>query len=312
MIHTGIVGSVAAIGRDVQAVNAIFDARVSGCWATGMDKRMAVNLDTGKIVSHVDEIIHATDALIIAGTDAFSHSLAVHALRHSRHVLLNPALVTSVPEALLLTKTAREAHAILMSGRAGEHDIRELLSALPRTAGFSLVEYNRAYTLADPSRPRNIRAAIQADIEIIVRLMRTHIISIKAKGMCMISDEPEIVNARFEFDNGSVLNYTCNLVSAQPDFLVNIMGMNRILKYNFMTSELSSWAPKKNPDQEIPDMDETHRLMTGNPRSEEIRDFYDHIRSDHAFLSLGDNGFEPLVIADRIYEKVMKSFIHCA
>jgi len=311
MIHTGIVGSVAAIGRDVQAVSTIFDARVSGCWVTGTDNRSAVNIETGETVSQADEIIQTTDALIIAGTDAFSHSLAVHALRHSRHVLLNPVLVTSVPEALLLTKTAREAHAILMSGRAGEHDIRELLAALPRTAAFSLVEYNRAYTLADPARPPNIKAAMQADIEIIVRLMRTHIISIKAKGMCMISNEPEIVNARFEFDNGSVLNYTCNLVSAQPDFLVNIMGMNRILKYDFLASELTSWVPKRSSGQEIPDFVEKHRVSTGNTRSEEIRDFYDHIRSEHAFLSLGDNGFESLVIADRIYEKVMKSLIHC-
>jgi predicted dehydrogenase len=53
------------------------------------------------------------------------------------------------------------------------------------------------------------------DIDIILKLVNTNVKSIHASGVPIISDSPDIANARLEFDNGCVANVTASRLSVK-------------------------------------------------------------------------------------------------
>jgi len=170
-----------------------------------------------------------------------------------------------------------------------------------------LQHYNK---LSTPVKQNSISEALLADLEVINSLVNKRIVSVKAKGLGMLSAYPEIINARFEFDNGCAVNYTCNLVAAHNKFVVTIVLKNRIIKYNFLAHRLTSWLvnPISN-DEENPILTESSLISISDSLCNELADFFNLIQTGSALIAQNDNGFEPYFMADRILEKVRKTFI---
>ena len=85
-----------------------------------------------------------------------------------------------------------------------------------------------------------------------------------------------------------------------------------ILKYNFITHELTNWFIHRiNNQDENPILTESRRVEHTDLLATELSDFLNNIHSDQAFLSLRDSGFEAFLLADRILEKVMKTLVRC-
>lgn len=51
------------------------------------------------------------------------------------------------------------------------------------------------------------------DIDIILSVVRSKVKSVSASGVSVISDTPDIANARIEFENGCVANLTASRIS---------------------------------------------------------------------------------------------------
>ena len=51
------------------------------------------------------------------------------------------------------------------------------------------------------------------DIDIILKIVNSKVKEINATGVSIVSDTPDIANARIEFENGSVANLTASRVS---------------------------------------------------------------------------------------------------
>jgi|GEM_PF-2316492 len=310
MIQVGIVGSSAAIRRHTQAMHKIQDIRITGRWIAGSEAGPVSDADTGKPCSSAGELIGTADALVIDGCGDYCSDLAIAALRAARHVFLHSSSVRSVNEAYQLLKLAREAGVILRAGKTGNYNTRGLLEALGDKADINMIELQHYYRIA--TGHSHMPQALLADLEVITSLLKARVISIKAKGICMIASQPDILNARLEFDNGCAVNYNCNLVAAQSEFLGTFVLKNRILKYNFITGEVTSWFLQQPDGGEDPLFIQRHRVENTDTLTGELTDFFGLIRADHAFLSMYDSGFEPYVLAERILEKVMKTLVRCS
>ena len=313
MINVGIVGSLSAINRHTNALGKIQDIRIMGRWITGGSTESLQESDTGLYCTDPETILDNTDALIISGTGNFCSQLAVAALRNARHLFLYPSVVRSVTEAYQLIKLAREANVILKCGRTGNISVRDLIGVLPDIKDISLLELQHYRKIMSSGRTKSIAEELLGDIEIINNLIRARNISIKAKGLCMLSSQPDIINARLEFDNGCAVNYNCNLVAAQSDFFITIVVKNKILKYNFLTNEFTGWHLHRHHNlNESPIFIESIQVEQSDPLEGDLSDFFTLIFSGPAFLSINDSGFESYVLVDRILEKVMKTLIQCA
>ncbi len=203
---------------------------------------------------------------------------------------------------------------ILRAGRTGNDNVKNLLRALPDITEINMIELQHDYQAnGNHTGVRNMFDALLADLEVINSLVKARVISIKAKGICMLASEADIVSARLEFDNGCAVNYNCNLVAAQNGFTGTLVLKNRILKYNFSSGELSSWfVQHQSAPVRTPFFLENMRVEKTDSLTGELADFIDLIRSGPAFLSMNDNGFEPYMLTDRILEKVMKTLVRCS
>jgi hypothetical protein len=310
MINVGIVGTFSAINRHVNALGKIHDILITGRWITNGGQESALNSETGIECKDPEKLLEKSDVLVITEVGNFCFRLAVTALRMARHVFVYPTIVSSVNEASQLIKLAREANVILKAGKTGKTDFRGLLQSIHDYSGISMIELQHYHKLSASGKQNSISEALLTDLEIINSLIFKRIVSIKAKGLSMLSSYPEIINARFEFDNGCAVNYTCNLVAAYNKFLGTIVIQNRILKYNFLTHKLTSWfVHPTNNNEENPIFTESGHVAVSDSLSNELIDFFNLIRTRPALISQNENGFEPYFLTDRILEKVKKTFI---
>lgn len=313
MINVGIAGSFSAITGHTFALNKMQDIRISGRWISSGYSETAQNLETGMVCSDPEIIIGKADVMIITDTGNLCNLLAEIALRKAKPVFLYPSVIRSINEVHQLIKLAREANVILKCGRTGKTGINGLLKAMPDIDAIGIVELQHYIKIADSNGSYGISDTLLGDIEIINSLIRARNTSIKAKGLCMLSTQPEIVNARLEFDNGSAVNYNCNLVAAQNEHLITIVLRNSILKYSFITNELTEWHLHRTINQnESPIFIENIQVERSDYLFDDLSGFFSLIRSGPAFLSIYENGFESFVLADRIMEKVMKTLIQYA
>jgi predicted dehydrogenase len=314
MLNVGIVGSLAAIERHANALTRIQDIRITGRWITDGVQGSATDAESGVTCMTPSQVIGHADALIIAAGGTFCGQVAISALRSARHVFIYPFIIQTVAEATQLNKLAREANVILRAGRTGNDNVKNLLRALPDATEINMIELQHDYQArVNHTVARNMFDALLADLEVINSLVKARVISIKAKGLCMLASEPDIVSARLEFDNGCAVNYNCNLVAAQNGFTGTLVLKNRILKYNFGSGELSSWfVQHQSAPVKTPFFLENMRVEKTDSLTSELADFFDLIRSGPAFLSMNDNGFEPYILTDRILEKVMKTLVRCS
>jgi hypothetical protein len=310
MIKVGIVGSFSAINTHVNALGKIHDILITGRWFTNDSQESVHNPETSSEYKNPENLLENSDVLIITEAGGFCFRLAVSALRMARHVFVYPAIVGSANEASQLIKLAREANVVLKAGKTGRTDIRGLLQAIYDHSGISMIELQHYHKLSASGKQNSISEALLADLEVINSLIYKRIVSIKAKGLSMLNSYPEIINARFEFDNGCAVNYTCNLVAAHNKFLATIVLKNRILEYNFITHKLTSWlVHPTNNNEENPILIESLHIATSDSLSNELADFINLIQTRPALISQNENGFEPYFMADRILEKVKKTFI---
>jgi hypothetical protein len=313
MINVGITGTFSAITRHTHVLNKMSDIRITGRWITSGVKDAAIDLESGIACADPELIIGKADVIIITDNGSYSNHLASVALRKARHVFLYPSVVRSINEVYQFIKLAREANVILQCGRTGKAGINGLLNVIPDINAIGIIELRHGIKFSKSTLSNGIPNILLGDIEIVNNLVHARNISIKAKGLGMLSPQPEIINARLEFDNGCAVNYYCNMLAAQNEHFITLVLKDSILKYNFINHELTGSYLKRSINQnENPIFIENIQVERTDCLCDDLSGFFNLIRSGAAFLSIYDNGFESLVLTDRIHEKVLKTLVQYA
>jgi hypothetical protein len=310
-MKVGIAGSFSAINRHVGVLEKIKDVAIAGKWSVNGQPDRAVELDTGNML-YPEEIIEKTDSVIITDPGDFYLNLATTALRKARHVFLYSSVINTVNDASQLIKLGSEANVILKCGTTGKNGINGLIRYISDLKNISMIELHHSFRHTGSNQPA-IQEILLADMEIISRLIHARNTSVKAKGACLLSSQPEVINARLEFDNGISVNYFCNLVASHNQHHITLVMKESILNYNLLANEISGW--RKNHSlvlDETPIFIENTPIETSNYLFDDLSAFFSVIQSGSAFLSIYDNGFESFMLTDRILEKVSKTLVQFA
>ena len=166
-----------------------------------------------KSFASIDELIDAVDAVDIVTPTVSHFECASAALRKSKHVFIEKPLTTSLNEAKSLIALAKEANVKVQVGHV-ERFNPAFLAALPYFNNPMFIETHR---LAE-FNPRGTDVPVILDlmihdIDIILSVVKSGIKKISASGVSVVSDTPDIANARIEFDNGCVANLTASRIS---------------------------------------------------------------------------------------------------
>jgi len=163
--------------------------------------------------SEVDSLLDEVDVIDIV-TPTISHfELGKKALEKGLHIFLEKPITATVEEANELVSLAKAKGVLGMVGQV-ERFNPALMAANPYINTPMFIETHR---LAE-FNPRGTDVSVVLDlmihdIDAILSVVQSKVIDVQASGVSIISETPDIANARLRFENGCVANLTASRIS---------------------------------------------------------------------------------------------------
>lgn len=161
----------------------------------------------------IDELIQAVDVIDIV-TPTLSHfDCAKKAIEAGKHVFLEKPITTTVAEAEAIIKLAEENNVLGQVGHV-ERFNPAFVAVRSKIENPMFIETHR---LAE-FNPRGTDVPVVLDLMIhdldaILSVVHSPVKHVSASGVSVLSESPDIANARIEFENGCVANVTASRIS---------------------------------------------------------------------------------------------------
>lgn len=161
----------------------------------------------------ISELIAAVDVVDIVTPTLSHHDCAVEAIKAGKHIFIEKPISNTVAEAEEIIALAKEYN---VKGQVGhvERFNPAFTSVKDKIENPMFIETHR---LAE-FNPRGTDVPVVLDlmihdIDAILSVVKSKVKSVNASGVAVISDSPDISNARIEFENGCVANVTSSRIS---------------------------------------------------------------------------------------------------
>lgn len=272
-----------------------------------------------KRIDTVQDLLDQVDCVDIVTPTLAHFDMASQALRKSKHVFIEKPVTETVEEARSLMGLAREANVKVQVGHV-ERFNPAFQAALPYFNKPMFIETHRLAQF----NPRGTDVPVVLDLmihdlDIILSVVKSGIKRISASGVAVVSDTPDITNARIEFDNGCVANLTASRISMKNMRKSRFFQKDAYIGVDFLTKELEvvrmeDVQGEPNPLDIIFDMGEgkpVKKIFFDKPDigeinaiKEELRTFYNSIVNDSTPLVSLEDGFLALDVAQKILDKL--------
>ncbi|MFN5149473.1 MAG: Gfo/Idh/MocA family oxidoreductase [Flavobacteriia bacterium] len=272
-----------------------------------------------KRFENVQDLLDAVDCVDIV-TPTLSHfELASQALRKSKHVFIEKPVTETVEEARMLMGLAREADVKVQVGHV-ERFNPAFQAAVPYFNKPMFIETHRLAQF----NPRGTDVPVVLDLmihdlDIILSVVRSGIKRISASGVAVVSDTPDITNARIEFDNGCVANLTASRISMKNMRKSRFFQKDAYISVDFLTKELEVVRLEDIQGEPTP-FDVVFDLGEGKPIKkvyfdkpeigatnaikEELQTFCSAIMNDSIPIVPIEDGYTALDVAHKILDKL--------
>tara|TARA_R110001583_G_scaffold192354_1_gene358733 strand:+ start:2696 stop:3685 length:990 start_codon:yes stop_codon:yes gene_type:complete len=161
----------------------------------------------------IQELIDAVDVVDIV-TPTLSHfDCAKEAIEKGKHIFVEKPITKTVAEAEELIKLSKKFN---VKGQVGH--VERFNPAFTAVKGsITNPMFIETHRLAE-FNPRGTDVPVVLDlmihdIDIILSVVKSKVKSVNASGVSVISETPDIANARIEFENGCVANLTASRIS---------------------------------------------------------------------------------------------------
>lgn len=270
----------------------------------------------------IQSLLEAVDCIDIV-TPTLSHfDCASQALRKSKHVFIEKPVTETVDEAKMLMELAREADVKVQVGHV-ERFNPAFQSCIPYINKPMFIETHRLAQF----NPRGTDVPVVLDlmihdIDIILSVVKSGVKRISASGVAVVSDTPDITNARIEFDNGCVANLTASRISMKNMRKSRFFQKDAYIGVDFLSKELE--VVRMEDVQGVPDpldivfdpgegkkvkkiLFDKPELEATNAIKEELRTFGEAIANDTATVVSLEDGFRALDVAQQVLDKLKMS-----
>ncbi len=166
-----------------------------------------------KNFSTINSLIHAVDVIDIVTPTLSHYKCAKVAIKSGKHVFIEKPISNTIEEAKEIITLANEYG---VKGQVGHVErfnpafiaTKEMIENPMFIETHRLAEFNPRGT----DVPVVLDLMIH-DIDVILSVVQSKVKNISASGVSVISDTPDIANARIEFENGCVANLTASRIS---------------------------------------------------------------------------------------------------
>ena len=268
------------------------------------------------VFESIEELINAVDVVDIVTPTLNHYECAKNAIKKGKHIFIEKPITKTVVEAEKLRDLVMQ------------HNVRGQVGHVERfNPAFTAVKNNikdpmfiEAHRLSE-FNPRGTDVPVVLDlmihdIDIILSVVNSKVKNINASGVTVISDTPDIANARLEFENGCVANLTASRISMKNMRKSRFFQKNAYISVDFLEKKCEVVKMKdvpKNPDEFAMILQNAEgikkqiyfdnpTITNNNAILDELNSFADSINNNSTPIVSLQQGTEALRIAHQIID----------
>lgn len=270
-----------------------------------------------KAFDSLSELIDASDCIDIVSPTVYHYEIAKECISKGKHLFIEKPLTELTAQAAELVKLAKEYGVKVQVGHVERYNpaIRSLknINFKPKfIEGHRLAVFN----------PRGTDVSVVLDlmihdIDIVLSMIKDNIKDVRANGVSIVSNTPDICNARIEFEGGAVANLTASRISMKNMRKIRIFQDDAYISLDFLEKEAQVIKIENNiSDDNFSGMTihtndgikriiiETPSIMQNNAIEDELNDFYEAVVNNAALSVTIEDGFRALHLAQIIQDKI--------
>ena len=324
MLKIGVLGAGHLGKIHIRLIKELSDKfKFIGFYDPNIEQSEAVEKELSiKAYHSLEELLASVDCIDIVTPTTTHFELASKAIKMSKHVFIEKPITQTTEEARKLLALAQEAEVTVQVGHV-ERFNPAFRAALPYFEQPMFIETHRLAQF----NPRGTDVPVVLDlmihdIDAILSVVKSGVRRISASGVAVVSETPDICNARIEFDNGCVANLTSSRISLknmrksrffQKDAYISVDFLEKELEVVQMETLEGEAGPydmvmemgNGNPDKKIifekPDIGELNAIK------EELSTFSDAIVNHTTPIVSLEDGMNALAVAEQILAKLKMS-----
>jgi predicted dehydrogenase len=273
-----------------------------------------------KAFATLDDLLSQVQAVSIATVTQSHYDVAMQVIKRGVHLLIEKPITATIEQAKAVTERAEIKGLKLQVGHI-ERFNPAILALEPYNITPLFIESHRLAQF----NPRGSDVAVVLDlmihdIDLILSLVKSKVTRIDANGIAVISDTPDIANARLQFENGCVANVTASRISQnkmrkmrlfQRDAYISIdfaQGLSEVfrlvdeetpnLKPTMMLGKIDQGLHKRIIVYEQPEVQEVNALKY------ELERFVESVQKNTETPVTGRDGLHALEVAQEILHMI--------
>ncbi|WP_347374400.1 Gfo/Idh/MocA family oxidoreductase [Aequorivita sp. Q41] len=280
-----------------------------------------ITLEFGyKSFSTMEDLIAASDMVVVVTPTSKHFDCAEKVLKAGKHIFIEKPITQTVAQAEQIRDLAKQNK---LRGQVGQVErfnpafqaIKDKISNPMFIETHRLAEFN----------PRGTDVSVVLDlmihdIDAILSVVKSDVKAVSASGVSVISETPDIANARIEFENGCVANLTASRISLKKMRKARFFQRDAYISVDFLEKKCEVVKMKDAP-KEIDDFAmvltnaegikkqiyfENPKIESNNAILDELESFHDAIQADRTPEVSLQQGTEALRVAMMIIENFKK------
>jgi predicted dehydrogenase len=257
--------------------------------------------------SNAAEMLGHVDAVTIAVPTEAHLSVSLPFLQRGIGVLVEKPLARDAGEAQAMIDAARASGAVFGVGHTERYNpavaaVRPLLDH-PR-----FIEVHRLGTFPDRSLDIDVVFDLMIhDLDVVLSIVPSEVIAVEAVGVAVLTQKPDIANARLKFASGCIANITASRISKDRVRKIRVFQRDAYLSVDYAAQEVERWRLVRS-NGGMPAIDGGKLDVTNEePLKRELADFVAAVREKRDPGVTGADGLRAIELAERVTQEINRS-----
>ncbi|MDP5157703.1 MAG: Gfo/Idh/MocA family oxidoreductase [Flaviramulus sp.] len=249
MLKAGVLGAGHLGKIHLRLLNQSEKYQLIGFYDANEENGKKVEAEFGyKFFNSLDALIDAVDVVDIVTPTLSHYDCAIQAISKRKHIFIEKPITNTVEEAEHIRELLAKHN---LRGQVG-HVERFNPAYLAVKDDIKSPMFIETHRLAE-FNPRGTDVPVVLDlmihdIDIILSVVKSRVKNVSASGVAVISDTPDIANARLEFENGCVANLTASRISLKKMRKARFFQKDAYISVDFLTKQCEVVKMKDAPE----------------------------------------------------------------
>ena len=246
------------------------------------------------------------DAVTIAVPTESHLNIALPFLERGTAVLVEKPVARDEAGARRMIEAAAKSGAVFAVGHTERYN-PAVAAVRPLIDHPRFIEVHRLGTFPDRSLDIDVVFDLMIhDLDVVLSIVPSEVTSLEAVGVAVLTQKPDIANARLKFASGCIANVTASRISRDRVRKIRLFQRDSYISVDYAAQEAERWRLVRT-NGAMPAIDDGKiEIFHEEPLKRELADFVAAVRDNRAPGVTGADGLRALQLAQRITDAMKK------